>query len=81
MEQVNKYLTEAMGKKYTPATSFKVENSPWKWFGELWDWAIKQEWWEDFERNLGLPKHWVPKKIINPEAFAIAIYNYLKERE
>lgn len=56
----------------------------------LWNWAIKQDWWREFEIvniyndeicwECGLGS--LNLNLINPEAFAKAIYNYyLKESE
>lgn len=51
-------------------------------FFKLWRWAIEQEWWNDFINSIGGWTVWIePEKIIDPETFAKAIANYLKERE
>ncbi|MEE9354242.1 MAG: hypothetical protein V3U75_01495 [Methylococcaceae bacterium] len=52
----------------------------WEGFGKLWEWAIKQEWWTEFEGSQGLPRHWVPKQLINPEKFARAIADFLQKK-
>lgn len=83
-EQINKYLTEAMGIK-----RFDLFNklSKWEQFGVCWEWAQQQEWWGEFVmRHMGC---WskgedhspnIDSGIINPTRFATAIYNFLKER-
>jgi len=49
-------------------------------FFKLWNWAIEKEWWEDFERDLELPRHWIPRRFINPETFPIKLYEFLRSR-
>lgn len=52
----------------------------WEGFGKLWEWAIVQKWWPEFEAHQGLPKHWVPKKLVKPEFFAKAVADFLQEK-
>ena len=59
MEEINKYLTEAMGGewfdkycKHPHHTNCHAPNTDfltWGGFGKLWEWARKQEWWEYFQ--------------------------------
>jgi len=63
--------------------------STWDGFGKLWAWAQKQEWWLNFcethgaQFNGGCFGHVraFPTKFIEPEAFAKAVYEYLKENK
>ena len=60
-------------------------------FFKLWNWAKEQEWWTIFRKSQihrKIVKHdrgekdiWglIPAELINPDTFANAIYNYLKE--
>jgi hypothetical protein len=92
MEEINKFLTEAMGKSYIPAMAhnFRIESNPWGWFGELWEWAIEQKWWAEFlmdyvldEFRMGMMincvDYSIPKELINPERFAKAVYDFLND--
>jgi hypothetical protein len=106
MEEINKYLAEAMGEcwhefeiRKLPDSSFHgrvcchcgdyqtlaipmLDFSTWEGFGKLWEFAIKQEWWNDFINSIGGWTIWVePEKIIHPETFAKSIAQYLQERE
>lgn len=67
--------------------------STWTGFGSLWEWAQKQEWWFEFgwefypqvatipEDTLGEHREIAMlSSFINPERFAIALYNFLKEK-
>lgn len=60
----------------------------WQEFGKLWEWATKQEWWDNFlmEISCGLTKGilstkdhglYMPHCIVNPTNFANAIYEFL----
>ena len=89
----DKFLTEAMelcwhdlvkvGKyqmacfKCGKAKQFALnpDFSTWQDFGQLWGWAIKQDWFVIFQYYYG----YVPKGLINPDKFADALYEYLKE--
>ncbi len=59
----------------------------WIGFGILWEWAIKQKWWKEFNGSIYFAAatkvddvdvdsviYW---EYINPEKFAIAIYEFL----
>ncbi len=64
-----------------PACHLQSPNfSTWEGFGKLWEWAIDQKWWPEFEAHQGLPKHWVPKKLIKPEFFAEAVADFLQKK-
>lgn len=55
--------------------------SEWSIFGELWEWAQKQEWWVLFKRwKFGDSMEW-DEQLINPNRFADAVYAYLKEEQ
>jgi hypothetical protein len=47
--------------------------SAWEGFGKLWEFAIKQDWWQGF-----LNKQ--TTEIINPDRFSNAVYEFLKEK-
>ena len=58
--------------------------STWQGFGELWEWAIKQEWWLSFgyrHGDVSLGQAIFSQYYINPDRFADAVYEYLRERE
>ncbi|MDP2162429.1 MAG: hypothetical protein Q8K02_18255 [Flavobacterium sp.] len=74
-----------MGEKYSPAVSFTIENSPWKWFGKLWEWSTQQGWFYDFGGYLYDKEDTIDdytinilEYFINPDKFADAIYDFLK---
>jgi hypothetical protein len=88
--QVNRdrYLVEAMGWEwseedewwYVPGDypSKDIPNfSTWEDFGGLWTWAKEQEWWNNFLTGT----NWdFIVELINPDKFANALYEFLKER-
>lgn len=55
------------------------EFSLWHYFGELWEWAKGQEWWEDFIIKKTHANAIFLERIINPDNFADAIYEFLQE--
>ena len=56
--------------------AWRVENfSTWEGFGKLWEWAPKQEWWQDWFGNNYI-RIWY---FIDPDRFADAVYEFLKE--
>ncbi len=66
--------------------SFKNNNfSTWEGFGKLWEWAQKQEWWiylgfiGNYTEQFTASEFTHKDCIINPDRFADAVYNYLKE--
>ena len=73
---------------YTQAYHVNINFSEWPGFGKLWEWAEKQLWWNDFwwrestaEIN-GLSLGFIAMKLVSsvqPDRFADAVYNYLKE--
>lgn len=53
----------------------RMQFSTWEGFGKLWEWAQRQPWWEEF--------YWQNSaewrcKIVHPDRFAEAIYEFLK---
>ena len=55
-----------------------INFSTWQGFGQAWEWAQKQGWWEDF---------WIYSNddngiidFIHPDRFADALYEFLKDR-
>ena len=116
MEEINKFLTEAMGlgwHEYLKVSGdsihiplelncgscgevvarepdrIEINNdfSTWQGFGKLWEWARKQDWWNEFIFPLEdliksirpIPR--IHLDLINPEPFAKAIYEFLKDRK
>ena len=112
MEEINKFLTEAMdecwhgflqvtgdsihipiklscgscGKTVAEEPFFyKINNdfSTPEGFFKLWNFAIEQDWWEDFleKGKYGDPMFdcRISSEIINPERFAKAAYEYLND--
>ena len=55
--------------------------STWKGFGTLWEWAYKQNWWKPFvfKCNLIDDVYHMNTSVVNPDKFADAVYQYLKE--
>ncbi len=53
----------------------------WEGFGILWTWAQEQSWWSDLAKQLHLNDPYVgfPSlvQVINPEHFAVTIYDFL----
>lgn len=89
-----KYLRKKIGIHYTAEFVNMVEDTPWCWFGIIWEWAAKQDWWTEFLSNnwRELINHrqqdrvidmqiGIREELINPERFAEDIYNYLQKRE
>lgn len=60
---------------------FPCKYDTWQGFGTLWEWAIKQEWWASFNYEPDLLIGWVKRKYINPDKFADALYEFLKEHK
>lgn len=60
----------------------------WAGFGKLWEWAQKQDWWSEFNSGRLLcymdepedSKMIININLIDPDRFADALYEYLKER-
>ena len=79
-EEINTYLSKVMG--YDISTQYNLPDfSTWEGFGLLWEWARKQEWWKrEFSIKFTENERWVDDMHINPEKFAMAIYNFLKNR-
>lgn len=59
----------------------------WEGFGKLWEWSIKQEWWETFQDMVigdtevytdGDITKRINEEYINPEEFARSVFLYLK---
>jgi hypothetical protein len=66
--------------------------STWTGFGLLWQWANKQEWWNEFiDITLGVTSkvssggqivcRYIRSNYVDPSYFADALYEYLKERK
>ena len=60
--------------------------STWQGFGKLWEWAIKQEWWQSFGDTVVYADHvdfdvtiCNLEHFIHPDRFADAVYAFLKE--
>lgn len=85
-------IPEAIQDALYAILSLKNNSSAFLWiqFGILWEWSIKQEWWEDFITAMSL-RNCIPEKNtlvikdmliaeISPEKFSNAIYEFLKAR-
>lgn len=59
--------------------------STWEWFGKLWEWAQKQEWFGTFCKThsncIDKDNMHLLCLYIDPNRFADAVYLFLKERE
>ena len=62
----------------------RIDFSTWEVFGKLWEWAVKQEWWEDeFQKYSSFMDDstiCVYEGLINPDRFADAVYKFLKRK-
>jgi hypothetical protein len=100
----DRFLTEAIGeeswwvcsecdimsrnKKCDCGEWSRYNFSRWEYFGKLWEWAQKQEWfdnlrlWEHYSDGAGgvYAGNFVNESLIHPDRFADAVYNFLKEK-
>jgi len=58
--------------------------STWEGFGKLWEWAVKQEWWHNFQLHylkgtFGVSPDFFRKRLINPDKLANAIYEFIQD--
>ena len=56
--------------------------STWEGFGKLWEWSQEQGWWESFvfcNWRTSLSLHEYIGEWVNPDGFADAVYDFLKE--
>jgi hypothetical protein len=85
----NKFLTEAMGvcwhgdncKHHDPRDLIRLcpfDFSTWKSFGELWEWAQKQDWFDSFlyEVRVTHESDALDTDLIHPNRFADAVYEF-----
>lgn len=89
----DKFLTEVMGITYLEkhrlvdlGNNLLCTTDSWAFFGALWEWATKQEWWPTFFCYLFKTKPYdavieVFGCFVNPNHFANALYEFLKEKE
>ena len=60
--------------------------STWNGFGKLWTWVIERDWWDNFKYQkycgayCDIDVH-IDETDIDPDRFANAVYEFLKERE
>jgi len=61
-----------------------INFSSWQGFGQLWEWAVRQEWWVEFVNERGVLSGmgvddavYIDVCFINPDKFANALYEYL----
>jgi len=60
--------------------------STWQGFGKLWEWAIKQKWWDKFlsecyiQHNQGYTMSFL-EPLINPDYFANTLYKFLRKKK
>ena len=55
----------------------------WEGFGKLWEWAVEQEWWNDFTTTFtidGVKTPWIPWRVINPDWLAKAVADFLQKK-
>lgn len=68
-------------ERFRPSMDF----STWSGFGILWEWGINQNWFGTFSKfhTIGSDKDntAILQIYINPDKFADAVYNFLKERK
>lgn len=65
---------------------YNTDFSSWKGFGKLWEWAQQQDWWFDTVRwdfyvdedGITNGANFIQESLVNPNAFANAVYDYLK---
>lgn len=87
----DEFLTEAMGLLCRCGESGCDKNiqkfSTWTGFGLLWEWSNKQKWFSKLIRQTCYYEMCRNefskgnKSIINPNSFANAVYNFLKENK
>ena len=77
----------ASGDKFMYQTVTPNDFSTWDGFGKLFEWAIKQSWWKDFEYDYSQTFYVINScvehrkfslSLINPNNFSNSIYEYLK---
>lgn len=71
------------GKWWSQCSKTQPDFSTWEGFGKLWEWSEKQEWWKEYSSmNMHDRKAYgvVPTRYINPDKFADAVYNFLKDK-
>ncbi len=75
-EKRNQFLTEKIG------LFFIMDFSTWTYFGVLWEWAQKQEWWEELCATMEgwSTGHYDLLLLIQPDRFANIVYKFLKEK-
>lgn len=60
----------------------RIDFSTWAGFGALWEWAQKQEWWDEFMIHSKFTYSYESAEtLINPTVLSYAVYEYLKGRE
>ena len=62
-----------------------IDFDEWEGFGKLWEWAIKQKWWPKFygvklHEKDGYDGVQLNDTLINPEVFAITVYEFLNTK-
>lgn len=65
---------------YVINPSDKIDFLTWEGFGKLWEWAIKQVWWEKFTWFHQSIEDEILTELINPEHFAKAVAEYLQKK-
>ena len=58
---------------------FEINNnfSTWAGFGKLWEWVIKQEWFDEFADSKPHKAWLFPIGLLKPDSFADAVYKFL----
>jgi len=93
LEDCESYTNRHKNKGYAGDIAFiepvnvRIINfSTWPSFGKLWEWAINQKWWQKFAQEKLDKMYYVndedvfPQELINPDNFANAVYDFLKEK-
>lgn len=73
----NLFLTAKIGHK-----NETIDFSTWFGFGELWEWSKEQDWCKEFRQiylNKAASEGVIVAFLINPDRFANAVYEFLKE--
>ena len=92
-EYIDSEVNHELRKEYACRNN---DFSTWGGFGKLWEWTSKQEWWDSFypyslcSQSVTVSTlcysgqdeifHIFDQKFIDPDKFANAVYEYLKEK-
>lgn len=79
------YACDECGEKLlslgnSPLQSSRMDFSTWQGFGKLWEWAKEQDWWIEFTGGACVISRGFVEDMVDPDWFAKAVYDLLKER-